>query len=88
MAIGVERNQIEFLARQLEDGTATLSAMWEYKNKRVGVWVRYKQETSHKEAFSILCQGIWEAMQSPLDFIVEQENRGEMEVEPYWDGLK
>ena len=83
-----EGNRIDFLLTHKKDGIAIFSANWDYANRRVGVWVRYGPETSHKEGFSMLAEGLWKAMQDPLDYIIEQEERGETTVKPYWDGLR
>ena len=86
-AIFTERNNLSFTLVHKDNGEATMSVMWDYDGEPSGVWVEYNQETSHKEAFSMLAQGLWEAMQDPRNFRVSQEERGEMTVAPYWSGL-
>ena len=70
-----EHMQIAFVVDHKDDGTATMSARWTKNGHEVGVWVRYGQETSHKEAFSMLAQGMWEAFQDPDGYNVEQPER-------------
>lgn len=86
--LGSEKNRVNILRSEWSDGTTTMAADWDWNGGPVGVWVRYDPQTSHKEAFSMLMQGLWEAMQDPSNFSVEQTQRGEMEIEPYWDGVK
>ena len=69
------------------DGTATMGVHWFKNGHETGVWVRYGAETSHKEAFSMMCQGMWEALQDPDSFNIEQDHRGANEQAPYWDAL-
>ena len=83
-----EENNISMVLEHKDDGTATMSVKWDYLGRPAGVWVQYGPETSHKEAFSMLAQGMWEAMQNPSDYYVDQPERGEMTVAPYWDGLQ
>ena len=79
--------RVSILHDQKDDGTATMSAQWDYKGGPVGVWVVYNQEISHKRAFSILMEGLWKSMQEPEEYRVDQEHRGEMTIKPYWDGI-
>ena len=65
-----------------------MGARWPKNGHETGTWVKYGPETSHKEAFSMLCQGIWEAMQDPEDHNIEQEKRPGTKPEPYWDGTR
>ena len=78
---------MSFIVEHKDDGTATMAAHWMKNGHETGVWVRYNHETSHKEAFSMLSQGIWEALQDPDAFDIEQDHRGEPDMAPYWDGL-
>ena len=82
-----EENTLSMVLDHKDDGTSTMSVSWDYREHRVGIWVRYGPETSHKEAFSMMVEGQWKAMQSPLDYIVNQPKRGETTIVPYWDGL-
>lgn len=50
-----------------------MSANWEKNWHPVGVWVRYGEGVSHKYAFSVLSQGVWEAFQRPDDFNISRE---------------
>lgn len=80
--------QMFFTVDHKDDGTATMSAHWVKNGHETGVWVRYGHENSHKEAFSMLSQGMWEALQDPDAYNIEQDERGETQPEPYWDGLR
>ena len=82
-----EHLQIVFVVDHKNEAETTMSARWTKNGHEVGVWVRYGQENSHREAFSMLSQGMWEALQDPDGFNVEQDERGKMTVPPYWDGL-
>ena len=65
-----------------------MGAKWEKNSHATGVWVKYGPENSHKEAFSMLCQGMWEAFSDPDDNNIEQEKRIGTEPGPYWDGTR
>ena len=65
-----------------------MAARWHKNGHETGVWVRYGQENSHKEAFSMLVQGMWEALQDPDSYNIEQTTRVGNVTEPYWDALR
>ena len=83
-----EHLRMNFVVDHKDDGTAIMSVHWHKNGHETGVWIRYDHETSHKEAFSTLAQGMWEALQDPDAYNVEQEERGETKPAPYWDGLR
>jgi hypothetical protein len=86
-----EKEQVRIslsLIRYPEKGYSTMGADWFKNMHQRGVWVKYDHSASHKEAFSMLCQGIWEALSDPDAHIVEQETREGTEPAPYWDNTR
>ena len=78
----VEEIHIDFIRRDPEDRNVTreldpnipeqthssFACHWEKNGHPVGLWVEYGPNVSHKEAFSVLVEGVWEALQRPDDF--------------------
>jgi len=83
-----ERLTISFNKTDWEERNySTMGVSWTFNMKERGVWVKYNRSTSHRDAFSVLMQGMWEAMMNPDDYVVEQDHRGETEPEPYWSNI-
>lgn len=64
-----DRNKVRRIVPGLPiDPYASFAARWEHNGNPVGVWVRYSQKVSHRYAFSVLMEGVWEALQLPDKF--------------------
>jgi len=83
-----EERNIFLVVDKKPDGSTTMSARWQANGHETGVWVQYGAEISHKEAFSMLMQGVWEALQDPDSYNIEQYSREGNITPPYWDGLR
>lgn len=47
---------------------SSIAVNWLKNGHETGLLVEYGPNVSHKEAFSIMCQGMWEALQDPDSF--------------------
>ena len=52
---------------------SSMAVSWEKNGHETGVFVEYGPGVSHKEAFSVMCQGMWEALQDPDSFNLTPE---------------
>ena len=63
---------ITYVVSYLDDWTL-MSAHWDKNMHPVGVYVKYNDQISHKYAYSVLCEGVWKALQDPEGFNVSSE---------------
>lgn len=71
--IKMEFAQLSAAERGENDDMSSMSVFWELAQHPVGVWVKYTQDVGHKQAFSVLAEGIWEALQNPDNFNVGRD---------------
>lgn len=50
-----------------------MAASWLKNGHETGVFVEYSANVSHKTAFSVMCEGMWEALQDPDAFDLSPE---------------
>jgi len=72
--VKMELAQLSAVERGDDDGMSSISVFWDSVDHPVGLWVKYSQSISHKQAFSVLAEGLWKALQDPEKFDVSVDS--------------
>ena len=81
-----ERNKRPITNNAPRTDYSVLAVSWDKNGHTVGLMVEYSVNRSHKEAFSVLVAGMWEALQDPdsFDLTPTQEDKDALgNPEPY-----